>query len=161
MKIEYTKSWCLRMAQLEIESGIDSNISAGSIANYSTEKQDVPVNSPQDRHVAFGIFIRLMRRRQKLSVEKLSELADIELAEAIEIEADSRHLPEARAVYQLAKFFGLPVGKLMQLSGLSAANDSRLVEESVRFAARSDSVEELSAHERAALDAFVSVLSEK
>ena len=161
MKIEYTKSWCLRMAQLEIESGIDSHVSAGSVVTSSNEKQDSSFNSFQDTHVAFGIFIRLMRRRHKLSIEKLAELADIELSEAIEIEADSRHFPEARAVYQLAHFFRLPVGKLMQLSGLSAANDSRLVEESVRFAARSDSVEELSTHERAALDAFVSVLSEK
>ena len=49
----------------------------------------------------------------------------------------------------------------MQLAGLSQPKDARLSEEAIRFAARSEPIEELNDVERAALEAFVSVLSER
>lgn len=161
MKIEFTKDWCLRMAQLENESGIDFEIGAGVVLYAANEKMEPRTQHPQDANIAFGRLIQLMRRKQRLTLEKLALNANIEVSEIVEIEADSHYTPEPRAVYQLANYFQVPVGKLMQLSGVTAANDAKLFEEAVRFAARSDSVDELTEQERSALAAFVSVLSEK
>ena len=48
----------------------------------------------------------------------------------------------------------------MQLAGLAVANDDHFRQEAVRFAARSKSVEKLTREQKAALNAFVAVLSE-
>ncbi len=161
MKIEFSKEWCLRMARLEMETAAD--VEAGiepPVANVVDVAGEVP-QFAQDANIAFGRFIRLMRRNRRLTLEKLAEDADVEINELVEIEDDSRHKPEPRTVFQLAKFFAVPTSKLMQLSGLSTPRDARLVHEAIRFAARSEPLEELNSSERAALEAFVSVLSEQ
>jgi transcriptional regulator with XRE-family HTH domain len=102
-----------------------------------------------------------MRRKQRLTVEKLAEDAGIDVVELVEIEEDSRHTPEPRTVYQLATHFNVPMPGLMQLAGLSKPKNARLVNEAIRFAARSEPVADLNDVERAALEALVSVLSER
>lgn len=161
MKIELTKEWCLQMARMEIDAGADIEIGAGPVAADPTIRySESAMEHVPDPNIAFGRFVRLMRRHHHLTLEKLAEDADVEITELVEIEDDSRHKPEPRTVYQLAKRFQVPTTKLLQLAGLSAPKDARLVHEAIRFAARSDPVEELSENERAALEAFVSVLSE-
>jgi len=163
MKIEFDRQWCLRMAQLELESGAD--IDAGSSPHQTQEGATcvriANVEPTADSNIAFGRFVRLMRRHRHLTLEKLSEDADVEISELVEIEDDVRHKPEPRTVFQLAQIFNVPTPKLMQVAGLSAPKDSRLVDETIRFAARSDPLVDLNETERAALDAFVSVLSER
>jgi HTH-type transcriptional regulator, competence development regulator len=158
MKLEVTREWCLAMANLEG----DAEIGAGAVAIDPTFNGHALQKTTDDEaNVAFSRFIRLMRRDRGLTVEQLAQETDVELAELVEIEEDTRHRPELRTVYQLAQFFNLPGSKLMQIAGLTASNDNRLSEEAVRFAARSESVTALTAEERAALEAFVVVLSEE
>lgn len=162
MKIEYTKEWCLRMARLEMESGAEMEIGASPVAaDPKNETLESRTESLTDPNVAFGRFVRLMRRHRRLTVEKLAEDAEVEITELVEIEEDNHHKPEPRTVFQLAKHFAVPMPKMMQLAGLSAPKDARLFEEAIRFAARSETVEELNEMERAALEAFVLVLSER
>ena len=78
----------------------------------------------------------------------------------MEIEGDARHRPEPRTVYQLANFFDVPSDGLLQIAGLTAPRDNRVVEEAVRFAARAEPITDLTREERAALEAFVAVLGE-
>jgi transcriptional regulator with XRE-family HTH domain len=158
MKIEFSKDWCLRMAHIEG----DDEVGAGVIAADPTfDGEAVPAVSAEEPSVAFGRFVRLMRRNRGLSIEKLAQDIDIDIAELVAIEDDTRHKPQIRTVYQLANFFDLPRPSLMQIAGLVVAQDNRLVNEAVRFAARSDPIAALSPEERAALDAFVAVLSER
>lgn len=155
MRIEVTKDWCLHMAELEG----DEEIGAGLIAvdpvfdGESLTQSEEPV-------VAFGRFVSLMRRDRGLTVERLADEADVDVAELVSVEEDTRYKPEVRTVYQLANFFGVPRATLLQVAGLTLPKDSRIVEEAVRFAARSEPVEALSPEERAALETFVAVLSE-
>ena len=158
MKLEVTQEWCLAMANLEG----DTEIGAGAVAiDPIFDGHALQEIADNEANVAFGRFVRLMRRNSGLTVEQLAQETDVELAELVEIEEDARHRPELRTVYQLAQFFNLPGPKLMQIAGLTASNDNRLSEEAVRFAARSESVTALTAEERAALEAFVVVLSEE
>ena len=159
MKIEITKEWCLRMAEIEA----DAEIGAGSYAlDPVFDGETMPANgSNEEPSIAFGRFVRLMRRDRGLTLEKLAEDTDVEIAELVEIEEDTHHKPELRTVYQLATYFKVPRSNLLQVAGLTAPRDNRLIDEAVRFAARSESVAVLTPEERAALEAFVAVLSEE
>lgn len=161
MKIEFTKEWCLRMAELEIETGIDFVIGAPPPSSLGTSEPDQTPTQTLDTNVAFGRFVQLMRRSRSLSIERLAEITNVDISELVEIEEDAHHLPEPRTVFNLANFFKVPLNRLMQLSRLAAANDERLIDEAMRFAARSEPTRDLTKEERAALMAFVSVLSER
>lgn len=108
---------------------------------------------------AFGRLINLWRRQRGIKLDQLAERAHVDLAELITIERDVRYIPEPRTVYQLAITLGVPTAGMLQLSGNVIARDSHLGEEAVRFAARADSVEKLSADEHQALEEFVKYLS--
>jgi transcriptional regulator with XRE-family HTH domain len=144
------------MAELEA----DEEVGAGIVAVDPMFDGD-SLASSEEPIVAFGRFISLMRRDRGLTVEKLADEADVDIAELVSVEEDTRFKPEVRTVYQLANFFGVPRTTLLQVAGLTLPKDSRIVEEAVRFAARSEPVEALSREERYALDTFVAVLSEK
>jgi HTH-type transcriptional regulator, competence development regulator len=156
-RIEITKDWCLRMARHEA----DAEIGAGLLAIDPVFDGEAMPASPEEPSVAFSRFVRLMRRNRGLTIEKLAEDTDVDVGELVDIEEDPRHKPEVRTVYQLANFFRVSRSNLMQVAGLTAPQDNRLINESVRFAARSEPVAALTPEERAALDAFVTVLSEQ
>lgn len=156
MKIEITKEWCLRMAHLEG----DAEIGAGLLALDPVLREEVfpMVDTCDESGIVFGRFVQLMRRNRGLTIEKLAEDSDVEIAELLEIEDDAHHKPQGRTVYQLANYFKVPHRNLLQVAGLTAPRDSRILEEGVRFAARLEPVAELSPEERAALEAFVAVI---
>lgn len=163
MKIEFTKEWCLRMAHLEADTA--SNFEIGASPSPQV-KPVVQIEAPTTEaisptNIVFGRFVRLMRRHKQLTLEKLAVDARVDITELVEIEEDSRHKPDPRTVYQLATAFDVSMQKMMQLAGLSIIKDARLVDESIRFAARSDPVEDLNSVELAALEAFVAVLSDR
>jgi transcriptional regulator with XRE-family HTH domain len=158
MKVKITRDWCLKMALLEG----DSEIGAGLVAiDPIFEGNAMAPAASDDPSIAFGRFVRFMRRNHGLSIEKLADDAAVDVAELVSIEDDARHKPEVRTGYQLANFFKVPRPNLMQLAGLTVQNNNRLNDEAARFAARSDPVVALTDEERAALEAFVAVLSEQ
>ena len=160
MKIEINKEWCMRMAQFEG----DAEIGAGQVAIDPVFDGDpVPVETSDEKgpSVAFGRLVNLMRRRRGMSLEQLSDDADVDVADLVEIESDPHHRPELRTAYQLANYFKVSRSGLMQVAGLAAPKDARLFDEGVRFAARSEPTAELTPEEGAALEAFVAVLSEQ
>ena len=159
MKIEITKDWCVRMAQIEI----DAEIGVGSYAFDPVPTVESITNNRaiDEPNIAFGRFVWLMRRARGLTLEKLAEDTDVEVAELVEIEEDAHHKPNLRTVYQLANYFHLPQKNLQQIAGVTSPRDSRLTYEAVRFAARSETLAALTSEERTALEAFVAVLSEQ
>jgi transcriptional regulator with XRE-family HTH domain len=157
MRIDVTKDWCIRMAEVEA----DEEIGVGLVAvDPLFDGESAHPARSEESTVAFGRFVSLMRRDRGLSVEKLADAADVDVAELLTIEEDTRYKPEVRTVYQLANFFALPRTTLLQVAGLTLPKDNRIIEESVRFAARSEPVEALTDGERTALETFVAVLSE-
>ncbi len=120
-----------------------------------------PSSAVEENRIAFGKFVNLMRRRRGLSMEQLADAAEVDASELLVIEDDLHHVPEPRTIYKLAQTFEVSQRRLMQLAGLTAANDAGLRQEAVRFAARSESVQKLTPEESSALEAFVAVLSEQ
>ncbi len=157
MKIEITKEWCRHMAELEG----DAEIGAGPLAvdPVFTGESIPAISSDEDEpYIAFGRFVRLMRRQRGLSLEQLATDADVDVAILVEIENDPHHKPELRTTYQLANYFGVSRSGLMQVAGLAARKDAKLSDEAIRFAARSEPTAALTAEEKDALEAFVAVL---
>lgn len=159
MKIDVTKDWCMTMARREA----DADVGAGLIAADPIFDGEAALDDlvREESRLAFGRFVKLMRRGRGWSIEQLAENADIDVGEIMSIEEDAHYFPEPRTVYQMASIFSVSQGRLMELSGLSKPKDVTFVEEAVRFAARSESIEALSKEEQAALDGLISVLSEK
>src|SRR5579871_205421 len=153
MKINIPQTWCMGMAQFES----DGEIGAGALAIDPVFDGEIASVIAPEASFAFSRFVRLARRNRGLTVETLAERADVEVAELVTIEESNQYKPDLRTVYQLANFFGVQRANLLQIAGLTAPKDSHLVQEAVRFAARSEPVAALTPEERAALEAFVSV----
>ena len=154
------KEWCLHMAQLEG----DAEIAAGRLAVdpvFDSEEFPIATSDDDGSNIAFARFVRLMRRKRGITLEKLASDADVDVADLVEIESDPHHRPQLRTTYQLATYFRVSRSGLMQVAGLTETKDARLFDEAVRFAARSEPTAELTPEERTALEAFVAVLSEK
>lgn len=160
MKLERNREWWLNRSRREG----DAPVGAGLLAHGPAldERPTLTAAAPtEETRIAFGIFVNLMRRRLKLTMERLAQIADIDPKELLVIEDDVHYIPEPRTIYKLAVTFNIPQRGLMQLAGLSAANDDIFRQEAVRFAARSEAVHNLTPEQNAALEAFVAVLSEQ
>lgn len=147
-----SKDWLREMAELEDSS---SSVSVGGLAN---ELELLPA-TPSESQRVFGRLIEFSRRQKSLSVEQLAELADIELAEVVEIETQEGVVPQVRTVFQLAQVLQLPSTRLMEVAGLSTPRQE-INSAALRFAARSESTAKLSENEQTALEEFVKVLVE-
>ena len=158
MTIKRSKSWWMSKV---IHEG-DTPVGAGRLVLETKAKRLVPIEavSTEEARLAFGKFVKLMRRRRSFSVEQLAEKAQLDVSEVLIIEDDLHYVPGPRTVFQLAQFFNVPQQGLMQLAGLTTARDAVLNQEAVRFAARSEPVSKLTKEESAALEAFVSILSD-
>lgn len=154
MKIEFTKDWCMRMAALEGSLSITAGVHAKPVSN---PQQDSP-DAIFDGAFAFGKLIHLLRNSRRLSLEELANKTDIDADELRQVEADPLFSPDPRTVHFLATFFELSKKKLFQLSGLTAANDSHLVDEAIRFAASAKPGVELTHDERKAFRDFIAFL---
>jgi transcriptional regulator with XRE-family HTH domain len=160
MKLERSKDWWMARARREGDAVVGAGLLAFDPAPEA-RASGVTVGAAEDTRIAFGKFVNLMRRRRGFSMEQLAEAAELEASELLVIEDDVHYVPEPRTVFKLAQTFEVSQLRLMQLAGLSAANDVGFREEAVRFAARSESVQKLTREESSALEAFVAVLSEQ
>lgn len=150
------------MAQARREG--DASVGAGLLAFDPVPEErrsSVQVAPVEETRIAFGRFVNLMRRRRGYTMERLAEIADLDASELLVIEDGAHHVPEPRTIFKLAQTFEVSQQRLMQLAGLAAANDAGFRKEAVRFAARSESVQNLTSEEASALEAFVAILSEQ
>lgn len=162
MKLAITREWFEGKAMLEGELEIAAGILARDPFPENATEEDSVAELVAPTRIAFGSLVEYMRRRRGLSMEKLAETAKIEISEVMNIERDAHFRPEPRTVYQIALTFNLPNKALMQLSGNSMAQDNRVHEQALRFAARSgESVQNLSREEQRALEEFVAFLAKQ
>lgn len=160
MRLERSKEWWMSRARREGDAAVGAGLLAFDPAPEERPAADAAPVAEENR-IAFGKFVNLMRRRRGLSMEQLAEAAEVDASELLVIEDDLHHVPEPRTVYRLAQTFDVSQRCLMQLAGLTAANDAGLRQEAVRFAARSEAFHKLTAEESSALEAFIAVLCER
>lgn len=159
MRLDRNKDWWVKRAIAEGDAPIGAGLLARDPSGDANSHEKPAVLD--DSRIAFGRFVNMMRRQRGLTIEELADVARVDVSDLLLIEDGASHLPGPRTVYQLARTFEVPQARLMQLAGLTAANDAGLAEEAVRFAARSEAVHKLSPEESVALSAFIAVLSQQ
>ncbi len=105
---------------------------------------------------AFLLFLRMLRRREGLSVDELAKRADIDRAELLAIEWNNGYRPTPLTLHKLGEFYGLPQRRLAALAG--AVRDEAVSEHASKFAAQSESFAKLTREERRVVDEFVKFL---
>jgi transcriptional regulator with XRE-family HTH domain len=111
--------------------------------------------------IALGVLVRQLRSNAGLSIAELAQRADISEEELRRVEHDPHYTARARLIHQLSAYFSVSLAMLSQMAGATHEVDRVLFNESVRFAAHSDDVSQLTEEERAALNAFVSLLNKR
>ena len=160
MKFNRHRNWLVKRAEQEDRHFISVG---GLISRIDPEWQAEVSATPlvEATKAAFVRLLQLARRERRLTLEALADKADVDLAELVKIETDESFKPTPRTVHQLAAFLKLPAKKLMVLAGLSQVKDFGLQQASVRFAARSEPVEDLTPEEHAAFEEYVKFLNEQ
>jgi len=160
MKFNTDRKWLERRADQEDRHFI----SVGGLISTLDPTCQTELTSTQSVETTKTAFVRLLqlaRRERRLTLEKLAEKADVDLAALVKIETDETFEPDLRTVHQLASALDLPVKKLMVLAGLLHVKDVGLQQASVRFAARSEPIGNVSPEEHAALEEYVKFLNER
>lgn len=156
MRMNTDRDWLLTKA--EQEDG--SMISVGGLISALEGRTEIPDNVVPLK-VAFSRFVLLARRERKLTLERFSEAADVDLAELLKIETDEHYTPALRTVYKMAAYLKIPEKKLMALAGLLQIKDVQFQNESLKFAARSEPVENLTPEEHQVYEEYVKYLCER
>lgn len=159
MKFNTDRKWLERRADQEDRHFI----SVGGLISTLDPACQAELSSTPNLETTKTAFVRLLqltRRERRLTLEKLAEKADVDLAELLKIETDEAFTPNLRTVHQLASVLDLPAKKLMVLAGLLQVKDASLQQASVRFAARSEPIGNVSPEEHAALEEYVKFLNE-
>jgi transcriptional regulator with XRE-family HTH domain len=154
LDINVTSAWVLARAEREPESGITSV--GGLIGPVEGSRAALAMESSR---LSLARFVELSRRKRQLSVEQLSERADVEVAELLAIENGEEFIPEPRTIYQLSRELGVKPEPLLELAGLVSVKQSRISDAAIRFAARSEPMAKLSPEEEKALHWFVKELA--
>ena len=111
----------------------------------------------EDLHRGLGMLLRMLRRREQLSVDDLANNARVSAPELRRIERDPAFDPNPRTIFQLEQYFELTERSLVVLSGAVHVDDD-VREEAVRFAASSEDISGLTKEQRKLLNQFVKFL---
>ena len=105
---------------------------------------------------AFLLFLRMLRRREGLSVDELAKRSGIDRTELSAIEWNNGYRPTPLTLHKLGEFYCIPQRRLAALAG--AVRDDSVSEQASRFAAQSESFAKLTREERRVVDEFMKFL---
>jgi HTH-type transcriptional regulator, competence development regulator len=158
---EWSKRQLNRIENEECSAGVPVEV----LVKMGPLSPDVRVAGHQAEVVPFkgalGKFIRMLRRRDGLSLEAVARKAEVELTELIRIEQEEGYKPRPRTVVQLARLFSVPEDELAKLAGLKIEEDPTFQDATLKFAAHSEDLPKLSKVERDALNEYLAFLTRK
>lgn len=145
--IKFTQEWCTAMALRED----GEHIMAGtSVFPYDTTKESN----------ALSTFVKLMRKKHKMTIDRLAKEADIDVLDVISIEEDPEFRPSVRTIFNIANAFKFSNKNLMQIAGVTEQREE-VRHEALKFAAcSSGNTGKITKEELAALEQFVAVVVE-
>tara|TARA_R110000824_G_scaffold167353_5_gene344310 strand:+ start:419 stop:925 length:507 start_codon:yes stop_codon:yes gene_type:complete len=165
MEMLISRDW-LR-AKIASDPDLDSDAGApigilqsiGMFLSPELVEEEDSSNVIQLKH-AFGVLVKQLRKRDKLSLEQLAGKARVDLEDIKQIEHDPHFRPRPRVIHQLASVFNVPVRSLMKLSGATIVHDEAFEGEALQFAAKSEDMSKLTRAEQRLLNDYVKYLSQ-
>ncbi|VGO13679.1 hypothetical protein PDESU_02236 [Pontiella desulfatans] len=109
----------------------------------------------------FGMFVEMLRRRDKLTREELAVKSDIEFAEIVQIETNPDYDVSPRTLFHLERSFQLQENTLSKLSGAVTSLEGDVQTNIVRYAAKAKHANHLNDEEQQILNEVIALLSEK
>ncbi len=168
MESKYTNDWLRRKiaddpdedpqagpSVIPVTSGARRTVAHPESFAVAGDRTGVPLR------IALGVLVRQLRSNAGLSVAELAQRADVSEEELRRVEQDPHYTARPRLIHQLSTYFSVSLAMLSQMAGATHEVDRVLFNESVQYAAHSDDVSQLTKEQRAALNAFVSLLNER
>ena len=139
------------------KEGFDGlSIRGGVVARLALEDKKLHFEV-LELHRSLGALVRMLRRRDGLSIGQLARDARVEPHEIIRIENDPFHETHPRTIVQISVYFGLPVRGIAVLAGAMYAGPT-IRTAAGKFAAHSQGMAELTSEEHQMLTDFVDFL---
>lgn len=111
-----------------------------------------------DLRYVFHLFIQMLRRSKKLTIEELAKKTEIDRDELVTMERNHGYRPTPMTLHRLCGFYGIPERKMLVLAGAVRYVPEDVKKHASRFAAQSESFAGLTKEERRALDEFMGFL---
>lgn len=145
------------------EAGVDrvALVRAGRAAAaraLDAVEQERKTSEAVELREGLSVLLRLLRRRDELSLEEVAQRARVDADELQRIEDDPVYAPRPRTIVQIEQFFHLPKRSLVKLAGMSRERSPQFAERVERFAASSKAMPKLTRDERRLLNEFVRFL---
>jgi transcriptional regulator with XRE-family HTH domain len=133
------------------------------IAKALNQRLQVLMTDPEADTIryVFREVIKNLRRSRGLTTDQLARKLDIDRKGIISMEQSSTYRPSPLMLFKLSKFYGVSQRKLAELAGFVTKVNDKMKEQASRFAAQSDSFDNLNAEEKRTLDDFVRFLKEE
>jgi transcriptional regulator with XRE-family HTH domain len=133
------------------------------IAKALNQRLQVLMTDPEAETIryVFREVIRNLRRDRGLTTDQLAKKLDIDRKGIISMEQSSTYRPSPLMLFKLSKFYGVSQRKLAELAGFVTKVNDQMREQASRFAAQSDSFDNLTSDEKRTLDDFVRFLKEE
>ena len=112
------------------------------------------------RGEGFSTFLRMLRLNANLRYEDLAQKINVNHDELRTLEKSIGYTAEPRTLVALANFFKIPTQEFLQIGAALQSIDAQIDKEVTRFAAESESFEQLTKKEKELLQRIVKILGE-
>ena len=91
----------------------------------ASSEEEIEAETPAQYALREGLgsLVRLLRKKEAISIDELAEQARIDVREATRLEVDDEFRPSPRTLVQLENYFGLESKTLILLSGSISSSE--------------------------------------
>lgn len=107
----------------------------------------------------FSTLLKMLRLKNKLSVNDLASKLDLDIDEVLLLERQVGYKASPRTLVTLANFYNIPTKVFLQLIGALKVKNDIIEEEMIQFAAKSEAFEKLNNDEKKLLNRVVKIIS--
>jgi len=163
MTMKMTKEWLLKNAErdkdLEFSTGYLSKDRLDAVYRSKEDASDASSSSDRSCRIALANMVSIRRRSLGWTIEHLADKADVEVKDVRNLELAEPACLSVRTLHNLSGVLNLPQQGLFQLSGKTKKRSESFNDETVRFAARSQTAAKPTKQELQILEEYVKYLA--
>ena len=166
IKFKANDEWYKLASSQEKQSSFSSGgrffFNSDKSTKIAQEESPTRINNHQKTMIGegFSTLLRMLRLNAKLRYEDLAKKINVNPDELRMLEKSIGHTAEPRTLVALAKFFKIPTQNFLQIGGVLKKINAQIEREITRFAAESESFDQLTKKEKELLQGIVKILGE-